>query len=267
MQEKFTEKIEGHDLIIAIATMLSRENEDIIDTLKKEEAKGAKRVYLSVMEDESLSDSSDMFIRYEAGSEEGVLLLVADALVKKEQLSEPLKEYFDEMDEGYICAETNIAEEEIEAIGHMYQRAKNPLLLLGKEFFSHPRAANIAALIKTIAKYANIELLCLGEFDENKSFDTPDEIAQLESFDGTNVFTCKAKKSDEKSMLIGSKQFAVAAKLQDQEAVHVDILGTEDDRVFVLDPSLKGTIALMPGAHSESAYQIQKAKITKREVQ
>jgi len=46
--------------------------------------------------------------------------------------------------------------------------------------------------------------------------------------------------------LFGSQQFAMAAKLKEGMRVKLHVGGVEMERVFKIDPDLKGTIALNP---------------------
>ncbi len=83
----------------------------------------------------------------------------------------------------------------------------------------------------------------------------------MKSFDGTVVFEYSSDENGE--LLIGSAQFAVAAKVQNGQPVTVK----NQNREFRLDKKLKGTIALMPSMIDENSYRFEVAKITKREVQ
>ena len=84
-----------------------------------------------------------------------------------------------------------------------------------------------------------------------------DEVAELEDFDGTIVYLCNPQEhfspftamSSElasEPVLAGSAQFATAAKLQDGDRVAFEIDGVRFERVFRIDTSMKGTIALNP---------------------
>jgi len=84
-----------------------------------------------------------------------------------------------------------------------------------------------------------------------------DEVAELEDFDGTVVYQCNpqehfspftamSKELASEPFLRGSAQFATAAKLQDGDRVGFEIDGVRFERVFKIDTSMKGTIALNP---------------------
>ncbi|KIM02729.1 MAG: ferredoxin [Sulfurovum sp. AS07-7] len=85
-----------------------------------------------------------------------------------------------------------------------------------------------------------------------------DDIEELPTFDGAIVYNCneninmniftnvtKAFKSDE-TYLKGSPQFAGIVKLNDGDEITFSANGTKYKRVFKIDESMKGTIALNP---------------------
>jgi len=87
---------------------------------------------------------------------------------------------------------------------------------------------------------------------------TLEEVADLPEFNGAILYRCdpvlqfgpqtyKASQlSKEEPILYGSAQFAMAAKLKEGVRVRLNVEGVEMERVFKIDPDLKGTIALNP---------------------
>ncbi|RRS30457.1 MAG: ferredoxin [Epsilonproteobacteria bacterium (ex Lamellibrachia satsuma)] len=84
-----------------------------------------------------------------------------------------------------------------------------------------------------------------------------DDIAEIEGFDGAVIYNCnpteqfsaftaKSKLLEEEAVLLGSQQFATATKLQDGENITYVLDGVKFNRVFKIDTSMKGTIALNP---------------------
>ncbi len=72
------------------------------------------------------------------------------------------------------------------------------------------------------------------------------------------------------SPLIGSKQFSIAAKINDGDKIKVAYNGKEIETVYKVDEKLKGTAALMPtfnlGIKSDAynlMYRFNKTKITR----
>ncbi len=188
-----------------------------------------------------------------------MVAILAKEFLKDADLPGEMRNYFDELDEGYISAETNIGEEEAEELHVMLQEATNPLIVFGKDMFLNSRVENISKFINLLKKYSNIEIKCLRKLKTDSLH--VEEVEELESFDGTVVFEYNSDENGE--LLIGSAQFAVAAKVQNGQPVTVK----NQNREFRLDKKLKGTIALMPSMIDENSYRFEVAKIIKREVQ
>jgi len=105
-----------------------------------------------------------------------------------------------------------------------------------------------------------------------------EEVVELDGFDGAVVYICNPKDQfsaftnlceplKEEPFLLGSSQFATATKLSDGESVTFTIDGVTFKRVFKIDTSMKGTIALNPtydmglSAPLVSSYRFSKVKI------
>jgi NADH-quinone oxidoreductase subunit F len=266
--EQFAFTCKGFDLVICVGTLPSRHETTLIKGLS---ASDAQLVYLFTMEDQALVEKSAFFSRYEVGSEEGVFALLAKSFLLHVKLPDSVKYYFDELDEGYISAESNLGEEEIEEIEALYQKASNVLLVLGEDLVRHPRASAIARLAGLIAKYGKVKLLVVGSTPEmiitGKSECVLDAVEDLKSFDGIVVYQCPAMSKEEEHALIGSAQFQMAAKVQNSDKINVIINQEVYSRTFVRDDSLKGVIALMPCAKVDSSYPYHVVKIVKAEVQ
>lgn len=264
--EHFAFTCKGFDLIVCVGTLPSRHDTTLLEDLRVSEA---KIVYLFTMEDSALVEKSAFFSRYEVGAEEGVLALLAKSFLLHVTLPEAIKNYFEELDEGYISAESNVGEEEIEEIEALYQAAKNVLIILGDDLVSHPRASHIAHLAGLISKHGKAKLLVVGATPEavveSTSETVLEEIENLKSFDGVVVYQCPITQADEEELLIGSAQFQMAAKVQNNDKITVAINQEVYPRTFVRDDSLKGVIALMPCAKADSSYPYHVVKIVKAE--
>ncbi|MBL0687378.1 MAG: hypothetical protein JJV95_03475 [Sulfurospirillum sp.] len=245
----------SHDFVMVIGTTLSYDNPTLLNEIKK-----SNIALLSVMEDIGLMDSIKLFTKYEVGSEEGVVAILAKEFLKDIDLPKEIQNYFNNLDEGYISAETNIGNEEIEELHSMLKNSSNPLIIFGKDIFLSSRIKNISKLINLIKKYSNIKIKCLDELKSNQ-IASIEKIEELKSFDGTIVFEYNSTK--DRDLLIGSAQFAIAAKIQDKQAIVVK----NQNREFKLDTRLKGTIALMANETKEDSYRFEVEKIIKREVQ
>ena len=249
------------DLIVVIGTLLSRDDKVLLADIQTCAKKGAKVVYLFSMEDKELLGSTTFFSRYEVGSEEGVMALLTKSLLDKKTLPVALQDYFDDVDEGYVSAESNFGEEEIEEIEALYEESDKVLLILGRDLYTHPRAYNIARFAGLLSRFGNVTVENKGASDDGL---LPDEVDALKSFDGIVTYHCPPLSCEEENLLIGSSQFQVGAKVQNGEKVSVVINQEVYPRTFVLDNSLKGTIALMPKTcENDTAYRYCVAKIVK----
>ncbi len=372
-------------------------------SVKREKAQVA---YLHPIEDKRLQNLVTKFVKYEPGSEEGVASLLAKTLVDESRLDEQGKKWLESLDIGYISAESNVSEEELDEIKAMMWKRRSFTLIAGEDLYKHPKAENIAKILGMIARYSSFKLIivppasntlgvsmicdlsesaegytvgynapgdfvmsALGdgdidmpalnqqegtfttidkrvvptnaalsysgyelldvakeafgfnyeyvvdltaqlpedrgfksiEFDslpdefspigdnnrgyliENSEIDSnilPDEPDEIESYDGTIVYLCndrgnfnpftgKCKMFESQGNLRGSEQFAKAAKISDGERVQFRVGDIEFERVFSIDTSLKGTVAINPvydiglSSFAISSYRFNKAKIEK----
>ena len=120
---------------------------------------GAKIVYAHPLEDALMKNTATQLMKYEAGSEEGVMALIANELLKDVELDESEKAFFDGLDIGYLSAESNIGEEELTLMTKSFSRAENRVLIMGSDIFAHKRSQNIAKLAAMIEKYTSFSLL------------------------------------------------------------------------------------------------------------
>ncbi|MDD5051953.1 MAG: 2Fe-2S iron-sulfur cluster-binding protein [Sulfuricurvum sp.] len=364
---------------------------------------GAKVVYMHPLEDELLQNVVTQFVKYEVGTEEGVIAMLAKTLLANADISDEMQEYFKELDEGYLCAESNVGDEEYARIAKSLGRAKRKTLIIGSDVLNHKRASNIARLCAMIETYTDfsivvvapsvntigVSLLCDLDSDMNsgsvvgynasgdylmgsvgdvnlrlpsinaqegtfvsinyqvlptnvaiafngyvlndianalgleakntidytsklplnqgfsaKAFDdlgnfygsfgednrgyilenvdveangVVEEIEDLPEFNGTvvyhcnpvnqfNAYTARCKQLEKDTTLRGSAQFAAAAKINDGDKIRIEFASEMQERTFVLDSVLKGTIALVPaydvafGAMNDK-YRFEKVKI------
>ena len=265
---QFAFTCKGFDLILCVGTFPSRHDIALLESLRES---NAKVVYLFTMEDQALVEKSTFFSRYEVGSEEGIFALLAKSFLAKSNLPAEIQNYFEALDEGYISAESNLGEEEIEEIEALYQEAQNVLIVLGDDLVSHPRASNIAHLAGLIATYGKAKLCVVGTTPEmiveTKNETVLEDVEDIKSFDGVVIYQCPVINNNEENLLIGSAQFQMAAKVQNGDKITVAINQEVYPRTFVRDDSLKGVIALMPCAKADSSYPYHVVKIVKAEVQ
>ncbi len=343
----------------------------------------AQVIYCHPIEDIRLQNQVTQFIKYEVGSEEGVLALLASTIIDQTNAPKEIVEYLKGLDIGYLSAESNVSEEELDRIKLTLWKRKNFTIIVGEDLYNHPQAENIAKLLAIIEQYSPFKLLIIppasnslgvslicdledevegytvgfnsmgdftlsalgdGDLDlpamnqqegtlttlegrvvpthpalpyngwelvdiarafgielehiieltpklpEDKGFKeiefdnlpnyfdavgeehrgyilkisqedvktpTLQEPDELESYDGTIIYRCnlgtqfspftaKAHQLKKDTKLIGSAQFAMASKLKDGDLVQFVQDGIKYERVFHIDTTMKGTVAINP---------------------
>jgi NADH-quinone oxidoreductase subunit G len=365
----------------------------------------ARVAYMHPLEDLEMKNIVTQFIKYEAGSEEGVAALLVEMLLREIEVPEAVKSFLADLDMGNLSAESNVGEEELEALRKSLIKKSGFSLVVGSDLYAHPRAAQIAKILALLEKYADFNVVCVppagnamgvslicdlddeaegktvgynvaadftlsalgdGNLDmpalnqqegtlttndkrvvpmnvalpyggyvlndianalgldaeytieytkalpvekgfETQEFDslpdyfdtvgtehrgyllgnsetavneTLEEIAELDGFDGAIVYQCNPKEQfsaftaiceplAEEAFLLGSQQFATATKLSDGESISFTVDGVTFKRVFKIDTSMKGTIALNPtydmglSAPFVSSYRFSRVEIQK----
>jgi len=150
--------IEASDAIIMIGSRIARDNPGIkyaVNIATKKQR--AEFIYMHPIDDISLQNKYTQFIKYEAGSEEGVIALLASYLTAN--VTNLQKEYFDDLDIGYLSGETSVGEEELESVVKRVQRGKNKTLIIGEDLYGHKNGSNIAKLVGLIDKYTDFNVM------------------------------------------------------------------------------------------------------------
>jgi NADH-quinone oxidoreductase subunit G len=99
------------------------------------------------------------FVKYEAGSEEGVAALLAATLLRDADLPTELRTLIDELDIGNLSAESNVGEEELETLRRSLWKKRNFTLVVGADLYDHPKAESIARLLAAIERYGDFDVL------------------------------------------------------------------------------------------------------------
>jgi NADH-quinone oxidoreductase subunit G len=120
---------------------------------------GAKIVYAHPIEDALLQNTITQFMKYEAGSEEGVLALIANELLAGVDVDEETKAFLENLDLGNLSAESNVGDDELKFMKKSFTRAKNKVLVVGSDVLAHERNENIAKLAALIEKYTEFSLV------------------------------------------------------------------------------------------------------------
>jgi NADH-quinone oxidoreductase subunit G len=119
----------------------------------------ARIAYFHPIEDARMQNIVTQFVKYEAGSEEGVAALLAATLLRDADLPTELRTLIDELDIGNLSAESNVGEEELDALALSLWKKRGFTLIAGADLYDHPEAANIARLLAAIEKYSDFKLL------------------------------------------------------------------------------------------------------------
>ncbi len=363
----------------------------------------ARVAYMHPLEDAEMKNIVTQFIKYEPQSEEGVAALLVEMLLRNVDVSQNVKAFLDDLDIGNLSAESNVGEEELEALRKSMLKKEDFSLVIGADLYAHPRAEQIAKILALVEKYAGFNVVCVPpagnamgvslicELDDkatgktvgynveadvvlsalgNGDLDMPalnqqegtittvdkrvvpmhvaqpyggyvlndianalglyaeytidytktlpvekgfkavefdalpdyfdsvgnehrgylldvchteveemfEEVDEIDAFDGAVVYICNPKDQfsaftnlceplKEEPFLLGSSQFATATKLSDADKVTFEIDGVTFKRVFKIDTSMKGTIALNPtydmglSAPLVSSYRFSKVKM------
>ncbi|MCJ7766706.1 MAG: ferredoxin, partial [Thiovulaceae bacterium] len=154
------ENVKKSDGIIIIGSRIATDNPVVryaVTTAARHN--GAKVIYMHPLEDALLKNTVTQFIKYEVGTEEGVLTLLAQTLIADAALSESEKTFMDELDSGYLSAETNVGDDELALIVKQLRRSRARTLVIGSDLLAHERAENIARLVAFIEKYSDFSVL------------------------------------------------------------------------------------------------------------
>ncbi len=120
----------------------------------------ARVVYMHPLEDDALNNIVTQYIKYEAGSEEGVVALLASAFAQKSlDLPFEIKSILDNLDVGNLSAESNVGEEEIEILVKSFAKKKRFSLIIGADVYAHKRASNIAKIVALFEKYLDFSVI------------------------------------------------------------------------------------------------------------
>jgi NADH-quinone oxidoreductase subunit F len=178
-------------------------------------------------------------ITYEPSAEEAVIALMVKYFVY-DKLNDELKEYFDELDEGYLYSESNFDEFDLETIEEKLEG--NDEIILGRDITLHPKKDNILKLANLLRKKFKV-----NEFINNTNLD---EIDDIEEFNGSVVY-CDDCEND--NILI-SNQFKIANKINSDK-----ILLDSKEKNVILDENLKGVFGII--CENTDKYPFKRVKI------
>jgi NADH-quinone oxidoreductase subunit G len=154
------ETVQNSDMIILLGSRVRRDNPGLKYSINMAvKSRKAEFVYMHPIDDINLTNKYTQLIKYEVGSEEAVIAMLASYLIKNKP--DEYKEYFDDLDIGYLSGESSVGEEELELIQNKLLRRKNKTLIIGTDIYRHPQAQNIAKLVGLIDKYTDFNILLM----------------------------------------------------------------------------------------------------------
>ncbi len=154
-----TKAIVKSDYIIVFGTRVASDIPGLKFKINQSSKKHKSQViYLHPIEDNSIQNIVTQLMKYEVGSEDAVLALVAKELLKGKKLPKDVVEYFDSLDDGYISAESNIGEEEIELMAKKMIKKTNFSFIAGADLYAHPQAESIGKILGLIEKYSDFDV-------------------------------------------------------------------------------------------------------------
>lgn len=259
-----SEVIKNADAIVVFGSRISLDAPEMTNNIMEAVSKGADFVYMHPIDDKSLEDKYTQFIKYEVGSEEGVMALLASFLIT--EADEKVKEYLEDLDIGYISGESSVGEEELEELVENFSLKTKKTLIIGDDIIKHSRSENIFKLVSIIKKYTDFEVILLSGDDIALEVDAVDEVEDIDTYNGTVIYNVSDSSVDS---IKGSKAFAMAAKIQAGDTINVAYADQTIVKKFELDPDMKGTVALYPVVDEEDSlskgYRFKQVKISKVE--
>jgi hypothetical protein len=186
-------------------------------------------------------------ITYEPLAEEAVIALIAKHFTY-DRVPEKIKEYFDEMDDGYLFSESNFDEFDLEKL-------ERGVILAGRDLSLHPKTENIRKFLAILRDFGGFEIkgIEVPEFftpsdpelaeivESERTYEMAlDEIDELESFDGSVVYACDDPNVVKDHELLCSHQFIIANKIK---SLKVKVDGEVKEIVKL--PELKGTFGVI----------------------
>ncbi len=161
------QRVEQSDFIILLGSFVSSDNPAVRYALTvSQKRRRSEIIDMHPVEDDLLKPVVTKFVKYEVGSEEAVLGMLLDALLDDEAKQEIDREWFEELDIGYLSAESSVGEEEIADILARLQRKRRLredrcTLILGEDLYTHPRAENLAKLAGLIDRFTDFEVMII----------------------------------------------------------------------------------------------------------
>ncbi|AJC91448.1 hypothetical protein [Campylobacter subantarcticus] len=206
----------------------------------------SKNYNISCIEDKNLKAN---FYKCEIASVSFVLALLCKMSIENE---------FNELDEGYLSAESCFGEEEALEILDFLKEAK--CIIFDENLYQHKDFENIKYFLEKLCHKFNLLLICSNENEENlqiqKSFT---ELLELDNFDGTIIMQTPLKDKE----LHCSPSFALIAKVKDEDKIILKINAQEFTTMVKINHDLKGMVALFNYKSTDFAFSKAQVKVIK----
>lgn len=251
--------IKNSDFLLSFATCFKASSEkEVLEAIKSNKS---KFVFMHPIDNQELKSVYSQFIKYEVGSEEGILAMLIETFTK--DTSDAIKEFIEDLDLGYISAESSAGEEEFEEALEKYNESSNKTLVVGSDIKNHKRFENIINMLSILKKYSDFNFIVLDKEIENKinetNSETVEEIDDLSSYDGTvSYFVSNDDYSDN---INASLSFSRIAKVENDDEVYVCFDDKKFKKIFKIDENLSGTVAITNDVCD--GYSFKKVKLLK----
>ncbi|WP_297573512.1 hypothetical protein [uncultured Campylobacter sp.] len=227
--------------ILNLTSLLKFEDEELFSKYQDENV-----LTISPFDDQGFKNGEE--IKCEIGAISYVLALVCSKFQKSD--------YFANLDHCYLSAECSVGEDEIEHIEEFLKKGCCSIIIEKDQISHHKDSNNIKAFLSIISQKTGAKIVGL-DGKEYKFKQELEELKELDEYDGAVVF-----KHNKDELFRGGKFFALAAKIKNGQKVKIELKDGMIEKEFVLDESLKGTIALL-GLKNVDNYAFEVAKIAK----
>lgn len=201
-----------------------------------------------------LDCKTDFYVRYEVGTEEGVVALLLYELANNSADSK-LRDFINSLDYGYLSAETNVSEEELLRLKNALIKAKNPLLIIGDDIFSHPRKDNILNMISALKAHSKLEIKC-EHLSQSYALEA---VAELPEYNGCVIYLNNGAKNELKI----SREFARAWRLSDNDKISFQVDSEMINTSCKLDKNFSGIIGILEQSTQSVGYKFKTIAINK----
>lgn len=266
--------IANSEFVVVFGSILNSTNEELTSNVQKAiDSNNANVIYMHPVDDKKIENKYSQYVKYEVGSEEGICALLLEYFAK--DCDENVQAYIDDLDVGYLSAESSVGEEEFEHMVELSSNKKNKTLVISSDILAHERISNISKLLGVLNKFSDFTIVIDSKEDndnlniiQNYSNECLEDVAELKAYDGTVVY--KYQKS-ETSQLLGGSSFARVAKVNNDDEIIIKHKNGTIRSVFKLDEKLQGTIALYSAPEEElksndwlcNTYSYKQVKIEK----